>query len=58
MPNDLISIIVPVFNLENELPRCLDSILTQSYQNIEVVVVDDGSSDGSADVMRRYSEKD
>ena len=58
MQNDLISIIVPVFNLENELPRCLDSILTQSYQNIEVVVVDDGSSDGSADVMRRYSEKD
>ena len=58
MPNDLISIIIPVFNLENELPRCLDSILTQSYQNIEVVVVDDGSSDGSADVMRRYSEKD
>lgn len=58
MQNELISIIVPVFNLENELPRCLDSILTQSYQNIEVVVVDDGSSDGSADVMRRYAEKD
>lgn len=58
MQNDLISIIVPVFNLENELPRCLDSILAQSYQSIEVIVVDDGSSDGSADVMRRYSEKD
>ena len=58
MQNDLISIIVPVFNLENELPRCLDSILTQSYQNIEVVVVDDGSSDNSADVMRQYAEKD
>lgn len=58
MQNDLISIIVPVFNLENELPRCLDSILAQRYQNIEVVVVDDGSSDNSADVMRRYAEKD
>ena len=58
MQNELISIIVPVFNLENELPRCLDSILAQSYQNIEVVVVDDGSSDNSADVMRQYAEKD
>lgn len=58
MQNDLISIIVPVFNLQNELPRCLDSILAQSYQNIEVIVVDDGSSDNSAGVMRWYAEKD
>ena len=58
MQNDLISIIVPVFNLENELPQCLDSILAQSYQSIEVIVVDDGSSDGSAEIMRQYAEKD
>lgn len=58
MQNDFISIIVPVFNLENELPQCLDSILAQSYQSIEVIVVDDGSSDNSADVMRQYAEKD
>lgn len=58
MQNDLISIIVPVFNLENELPRCLNSILAQTYQNIEVIVVDDGSSDNSADVMRFYASKD
>lgn len=58
MQNDLISIIVPVFNLQNELPRCLDSILAQSYQNIEVIVVDDGSSNNSAEVMRQYAEKD
>lgn len=58
MQNDLISIIVPVFNLENELPRCLNSVLAQTYQNIEVVVVDDGSSDNSADVMRLYASKD
>ena len=58
MQNDLISIIVPVFNLQNELPRCLDSILAQSYQNIEAIVVDDGSSDNSAGVMRWYAEKD
>lgn len=58
MQNDLISIIVPVFNLQNELSRCLDSILAQSYSNIEIIVVDDGSSDSSADLMRRYAEKD
>ena len=58
MQNDLISIIIPAFNLENELPRCLDSILAQSFQNIEVIVVDDGSSDGSADIMRQYTKKD
>lgn len=58
MQNDLISIIVPVFNLKNELPRCLDSILAQSYQNIEIIVVDDGSSDNSTEVMRQYAEKD
>lgn len=58
MQNDLISIIVPVFNLQNELSRCLDSILVQSYSNIEIIVVDDGSSDSSADLMRRYAEKD
>ena len=54
----MISIIVPVFNLQNELSRCLDSILAQSYSNIEIIVVDDGSSDSSADLMRRYAEKD
>ena len=58
MQNDLISIIIPVFNLENELPQCIDSILAQSYQSIEVIVVDDGSSDGSAEIMRQYAEKD
>ena len=55
MQNDLISIIIPVFNLENELPQCIDSILAQSYQSIEVIVVDDGSSDGSAEIMRQYA---
>ena len=58
MPNDLISIIIPVFNLEKELPRCLNSVLAQSYREIEVVIVDDGSSDNSACVMRQYAERD
>lgn len=58
MPNDLISIIIPVFNLEKELPRCLNSVLAQSYREIEVVIVDDGSSDNSVCVMRQYAERD
>ena len=58
MNTDLISIIVPVYNLEKELPRCLDSILKQTYREIEVVVVDDGSSDKSADVIRKYADLD
>lgn len=58
MPTELISIIVPVFNLEHELSRCLDSILAQTYDHIEVLVVDDGSRDGSEAVIRRYAERD
>lgn len=58
MSTDLISIIVPVFNLENELSRCLDSVLAQTYDHIEVLVVNDGSSDGSEAIIRRYAERD
>ena len=41
----MISIIVPVYNVENELARCVESILRQSYRDIEVILVDDGSTD-------------
>lgn len=58
MLNDLISVIVPVYNLEDELPRCLDSILAQTHKNIEVIVVDDGSHDGSAEIIKRYAAAD
>ena len=44
---DLISVIVPVYNVKNFLNRCVDSILKQTYSNIEIVLVDDGSNDGS-----------
>lgn len=54
----MISIVVPVYDLENELPRCLDSILAQTWMQLEVVVVDDGSKDGSAEVIRRYAARD
>ncbi len=53
-----ISIVIPTYNLENYIARCLDSVLAQTYQNIEVVVVDDGSSDQTAAVVAQYAQKD
>lgn len=55
---DLVSVIVPVYNGEAELNRCIDSILGQSYENIELILVDDGSTDSSYDICRDYAAKD
>lgn len=54
----LISIIVPVYNVENYLDKCITSIISQTYKNIEVLLVDDGSTDGSSDICKKYSNKD
>lgn len=51
----LISVIVPAYNVGIWLPRCLNSILSQTYENIEIVVVDDGSTDDTAKVLDRYA---
>ena len=53
-----ISVIIPNFNNARWLPRCLDSVLAQTHGNLEVLVVDDGSSDDSASVIRDYERKD
>lgn len=53
----LISIVVPAYNIEQYLPRCLDSILGQSYQNIEIVLVDDGSKDKTGRIADSYAEQ-
>ena len=52
-----VSIIVPVYNVENYLTKCLDSLLNQSYQNIEIIVVNDGSKDKSWDIIEDYALK-
>lgn len=54
----LVSVIVPVYNVAGYLPRCLDSLVNQTLRDIEIIVVNDGSSDRSADVMDRYATMD
>jgi len=54
---DLVSVVIPVYNSEKFLEECLNSILTQSYRNIEIIAVDDGSTDASSDILERYSDK-
>lgn len=56
--NDLISVIIPVYNVEKELRRCLDSIIGQTYRNLEIILVDDGSTDKSGSICDEYENKD
>lgn len=58
MTNSLISIIVPVYNVEKYLPKCLESIINQSYKNIEIILIDDGSTDKSGFICDEYRLKD
>lgn len=53
-----ISIIVPVYNTEQYLPRCIDSILSQSFTDFELLLIDDGSTDGSSAICDDYAKKD
>ena len=58
MQNDnLVSVIIPVYNSEKYLEECLDSILNQTYENIEIIAIDDGSEDSSLDILKKYSNK-
>ena len=56
--NDLISVIIPAYNIADYLPKTLDSVLAQTYQNLEIIVVNDGSQDTTADVIRAYVDAD
>ena len=54
----LVSIIVPVYNVEEYLSECIDSILSQTYENIEIILIDDGCTDKSAEICDKYALKD
>jgi glycosyltransferase len=56
--DDKITVIVPVYNVESYLRKCLDSIIAQTYKNIEIVVVNDGSTDASAEICKEFVEID
>jgi len=58
MLHGLISVIVPFYNLEDYVHKCLDSILAQTYTNIEIIAVDDGSSDKTFSILNKYANKD
>jgi len=58
MQTPLISVIVPVYKVEKYLPKCVDSILAQTYRNLEIILVDDGSPDGCPAICDAYAEKD
>lgn len=58
MSNGLISVIVAIYNVEQWLPKCIDSILAQTYKNLEIILVDDGSPDESGKMCEDYAQKD
>ena len=53
-----ITVIVPVYNVEHYLDKCLDSVIKQTYKNIEIIVVNDGSTDNSGEICQEYAQKD
>lgn len=58
MEKDLISIIVPIYNVEKYIKRCIDSIIAQTYKNLEIILVDDGSPDDCGKICDAYAKKD
>ena len=53
-----VSILIPVYNVEDYLGKCLDSVISQTMNNIEIICVNDGSTDGSQKILEYYKKKD
>ena len=58
MDNVKVSVIVPVFNTEKYLKKCVDSIINQSLKDIEIIFIDDGSNDNSLSILKEYAKND
>ena len=56
--NNRISVIIPIYNAEKYLNKCLDSLINQTYKNLEIVLINDGSKDKSLEIMKEYKKKD
>lgn len=54
----LVSVIIPIYNAEKYMNRCIDAVLNQKYKNIEVILINDGSVDSSKKICQKYCEKD
>ena len=53
-----VSILVPVYNVERFLPQCLDSLVAQTLEDIQIICINDGSTDGSLEILERYAAQD
>ena len=58
MKQPLISVIIPVYGVEKYISQCLESVINQTYKNLEIIVVNDGTKDRSADIAKEYAAKD
>jgi glycosyltransferase involved in cell wall biosynthesis len=56
--NNMISVIIPIYNTEKYIQRCLNSVLHNSYRNIEVICINDGSTDHSLDILDEIAQSD
>ena len=54
----MVSVLVAVYNVEDYLTRCLESVISQTYKELEIVLVDDGSTDSSGDICEDYARRD
>ena len=58
MKTPLISVVLPIYNIESYLDRCMKAVLNQTYSNLEILMVDDGSPDNCPQICDRYAEQD